>query len=109
MSVYNNIFIGFPWAQEFIVTAMETAIPVDETIRITFRKNTMTPILVDLSEGAGIERTATGFIVRMTEAQTDLLKVGHVIGDITTNKDGVDRHLNVRVTVPVVRSTTVAD
>jgi hypothetical protein len=106
MSVYNNIFIGFSWAQEFLID--DAALPDDETLRVSFRRNTQTPLLVDLTDGAGVERTSTGFILRMTEEQTATLVPGHVIGDVATVKEGVDRHLGVRITVPVVRSTTVA-
>lgn len=107
MAVYNNIYIGYGWRQEFLV--VDAILPDDETIRITFRKNTRTPILIDLTDGAGIERTDTGFILYMTEEQTALLKPGYVIGDLATVKAGVDRNLGVRITVPVVRSTTVPE
>lgn len=100
----NAIHIGFAFSQplEFDAGEIDPAASVWMSLRAG---PSAPPVLAHLLL---VRLSATAFDIALTPEQTALLREGQVAGDLIERVGAADRPLGVRVTIPVLRSLSVA-
>lgn len=103
-SSFNTIIPGFPWAQTFRFTA--GVFGPGESLKADMRRNIASPSLIEVSDGNGVTNVGNDYTIALTALQTELFAgLPGIIFDLVA--DGPpERHLGVRVHVPVSASAT---
>jgi hypothetical protein len=102
--VFNDIFPGFAWTQQFDFAAGVLA--PGSGVRADFKANIAAPVLLSISDGDGLVVAGDSVTVALSPAQTALLEpaAAEVCFDFIRTPD--ETHLGVRVFVPLNDSIT---
>lgn len=105
MPVRNSIFIGFEWAQGFVVPV--EIVSANDSLRIDWKKDRNGPVLVRSTQALGISRDSTDadrYAVRFEQEQTAGLTPGRLVGEFVVEyENGSERIIGTQVIVPVVK------